>query len=152
MLRYVLRGVVLLVASSTLAGCASAESPWVELRGRRFQVEIAADDASRERGLMFRDSMPAGRGMLFVFDTERPQAFWMKNTRIALDILYFDAQRRLVSASERTPPCTLGDACPSYASAGPARFTLELNAGVAHSLGVRRGDELVLGPGIVADP
>jgi len=152
MLRYVLRGVLLLVASTTLAGCASAESPWVELRGRRFQVEIAADDASRERGLMFRDNMPADQGMLFVFDAERPQAFWMKNTRIALDILYFDAQRRLVSASERTPPCTLGDGCPSYASAGPARFTLELNAGIAHTLGVKRGDELVLGPGIVADP
>lgn len=146
--RTLIRAALWALLATSCAGCASAESPWVELRGHRFQVEIAADDSSRARGLMFRDSMPADRGMLFVFENEQLLAFWMKNTHIALDILYFDAERRLVSAAERTPPCTLGDNCPSYASSGPARYTLELNAGTADSLGVKRGDELVFGPGI----
>jgi len=150
--RYALRIFVLALAATTMVGCASAESPWVELRGHRFQVEIAADDASRARGLMFRDAMAADHGMLFVFESEQQQAFWMKNTRIALDILYFDSARKLVSAAERTPPCTQGDDCPSYPSTGPARYTLELNAGTARAMGVRRGDQLVLGPGIVSEP
>lgn len=131
-----------------LAACASHGGPWVELKGERFRVEIANDNASRERGLMFRTELPANHGMLFIHEREEPQAFWMKNTRIPLDILYFDGKRRLVSASLRTPPCTAGDACPAYPSAGPALYTLELNAGVAERLGVVPGDELRLGPGI----
>lgn len=150
--RHLLRLALFALAAMLVGGCASADSHWVELRGQRFEVEIANDDASRTRGLMFRDSMAADHGMLFLFDAEQPQAFWMKNTHIALDILYFDAKRKLVSAAERTPPCTLGDNCPSYPSAGPARFTLELNAGTARALGVKHGDELVFGPGILTTP
>src|SRR3546814_11525240 len=74
--------------------CAGGE--WVELQGHRYQVEIADTDAERARGLMFRDELPAGHGMLFIHDRLAPQAYWMKNTRIPLDILYFDDQRRLV--------------------------------------------------------
>lgn len=146
------RLLVLAVLSLSLSACANADAPWVELAGHRFQVEVAADDASRTRGLMFRDSMAADHGMLFVFEHEQPLAFWMKNTRIPLDILYFDAERRLVSAAENTPPCSAGDRCPSYPSKGPARFTLELNAGTAHQLDIQPGTELVFGPGIRPTP
>ena len=82
-----------------LAGCAAAGKPWVELRGERFSVEIADDEAERNRGLMFRDQMAADAGMLFLYDAEQPLAFWMKNTRIPLDILYFD-QDRLTARTE----------------------------------------------------
>ncbi len=61
------------------------------------------------RGLMFRDQMAADHGMLFIHDREEMQAYWMKNTRIALDILYFDSQRRLVSQQRDVPPCSAGD-------------------------------------------
>lgn len=132
-----------------LSACASNGLPWVELRGERFTVEVADTDAARQRGLMFRTELAAGHGMLFVHEREEPQAFWMKNTRIPLDILYFDARRRLVSAALRTPPCHSGDFCPAYPSAGPALYTLELNAGEAERLGVRRGDELRLSPTIL---
>ncbi|MBB5016627.1 DUF192 domain-containing protein [Rehaibacterium terrae] len=138
----------LLFAACTGSG---ADPRWVELRGERFTVEIADDDASRARGLMFRDHLPDGHGMLFIHDREEPQAFWMKNTRIPLDILYFDDRRRLVSMAQRVPPCSAGDRCPSYPSERPARYTLELNAGTAARLGVRRGDELKFGPGIAAE-
>lgn len=130
------------------AGCASAGSPWVELEGRRYQVEIADDDAERARGLMFRDSLDADRGMLFIHEREQPLAYWMKNTKIPLDILYFDDQLRLVSQQRDVPPCTLGDACPPYPSSAPARFVLELNAGQAAALGLENGARLRLDPAI----
>src|SRR3546814_15102210 len=80
---------------------------------------------------MFRDELPAGHGMLFIHDRLAPQAYWMKNTRIPLDILYFDDQRRLVSQQRDVPPCSAGNRCPPYPSSAPARYVLELNAGKA---------------------
>ena len=138
-----------ILAALVLSGCASAGAgSWVELKGKRFSVEIAANEAERERGLMFRDELPTDHGMLFIHDTEEPQAYWMKNTRIPLDILYFDHQRHLVSMQQRVPPCSAGDQCPPYASEGAALYVLELNAGQAESIGAKTGDEVKFGPGI----
>jgi uncharacterized membrane protein (UPF0127 family) len=72
----------------------------------------------------------------------------MKNTRIPLDILYFDNARKLVSQQRDVPPCSLGDGCPPYPSDAPARFVLELNAGEAAKLQLNEGVELHFGPGI----
>jgi uncharacterized protein len=135
-----------------LSGCASGTGAWVELAGERYAVEVADDDAERTRGLMFRDALQPDRGMLFIHDAEEPLAYWMKNTRIALDILYFDSQRRLVSQQRDVPPCTAGDRCPPYPSDAPARFVLELNAGEAARIGVQDGMELTFGPGIAPRP
>lgn len=130
------------------SGCASAGAPWVELKGQRIAVEIADDPHERGRGLMFRDSLAAGHGMLFIHDSEEPLAYWMKNTRIPLDILYFDQARRLVSQQRDVPPCSAGDRCPAYPSAAPARYVLELNAGEAARMKLADGMELRFGPGI----
>ena len=134
--------------ASSLSACASAGEPWIELQGQRYVVEIADDDAERARGLMFRDAMPDARGMLFIHEEQAPLAYWMKNTRIPLDILYFDDTRTLVSQQRGVPPCSLGDACPNYPSSAPARYVLELNAGQAERLGLQDGAELRFGPGI----
>lgn len=139
---------LLMMLGLALAGCATDGGAWVEVRGERVVVEVAADDAARARGLMFRDQLPQGHGMLFVHDREEPQAYWMKNTRIPLDILYFDASRKLVMQRRDVPPCTLGDRCPSYPSNAPALYVLELGAGEAARIGLNDGDELRLGPGI----
>ena len=139
---------LLTILMSPLSGCASDGDQWVELAGKRYTVEVSADDESRARGLMFRDSMPADRGMLFIHDSEEPQAYWMKNTRIPLDILYFDSARRLVTQQRDVPACTLGDRCPPYPSNAPARYVLELNAGQAEALGLADGTEMKFGPGI----
>jgi uncharacterized membrane protein (UPF0127 family) len=129
--------------------CASAGGDaWVELKGKRFNVEIADQEAERQRGLMFRDEMPAENGMIFIHEELAPQAYWMKNTKIPLDILYFDDSLRLVSAQQRVPPCSMGDRCPPFPSEGPARYVLELNAGLVEELGVKPGDELKLGPAV----
>ena len=133
-----------------LAGCASAGGHWVEVGGQRYEVEIADSDASRAQGLMFRDSMPANHGMLFIHDYEEPQAYWMKNTRIPLDILYFDTGRKLVSQQRDVPPCSAGDACPIYPSNAPARYVLELNAGQAAKLKLQDGSEIRFDPKIPA--
>ena len=102
----------LLALSLLLSACASG-SPWVEVGGERFRVEIADDDAERARGLMFRDRLEDGTGMLFIHEAEAPQAYWMKNTRIPLDILYFDDARKLVTQQRNVPPCSGGNRCPS---------------------------------------
>lgn len=132
----------------SLSSCASASQPWVELGGQRYQVEIAKDDAERARGLMFRDVLEDGHGMLFIHDTQAPQAYWMKNTKIPLDILYFDNDRNLVSQQRGVPPCSLGDACPPYPSNAPARYVLELNAGQAEKMQLKDGAKLTFGPNI----
>jgi uncharacterized protein len=129
-------------------GCASAGGSWVELAGERYIVEVANDDAERAQGLMFRDSMEPDRGMLFIHDRQERLAYWMKNTRIPLDILYFDEQRKLVSQQRGVPPCSLGDRCPPYPSKAVARYVLELNAGQAERLGLQDGAELRFGPGV----
>jgi uncharacterized protein len=147
MIRPVLALMVIL-ASSLGSGCATASEPWVELAGERFRVEVADDPQERARGLMFRDRLEAGRGMLFIHDREEPQAYWMKNTRIPLDILYFDASRRLVRQQRDVPPCASGNACPPYPSEAPALYVLELNAGEAARLQLRDGTELRFGPGL----
>ncbi len=131
-----------------LSGCASGMDRWVELEGTRYQVEVAADAASRAQGLMYRDSLEDGHGMLFIHDEQGPQAYWMKNTRIPLDILYFDNERRLVSQQRDVPPCSAGDRCPPYPSDAPARFVLELNAGQAAQIGLRNGAVLRISPAI----
>jgi uncharacterized protein len=135
-----------------IAGCASAGAPWVELAGKRYAVELANTDAAREQGLMFRKHMDADHGMLFVHEQQTPLAYWMKNTLIPLDILFFDNQRRLVSQQRDVPPCTLGDACPIYPSAAPARYVLELNAGQASKLSLQDGATLRIDPGVVVAP
>jgi uncharacterized membrane protein (UPF0127 family) len=133
-----------------LAGCASGNGLWVELGGARYAVEVADDNAKRAQGLMFRDGIAEDHGMLFIHEREEPQAYWMKNTRIPLDILYFDNERRLVSQQRNVPPCSAGDRCPPYPSGAAARFVLELNAGQASKLGLQDGAELHFGPAIPA--
>ena len=119
------------------------DGPSVEIGGKRFSVELAQTREKQALGLMYRLEMPANHGMLFIFPAEQPRSFWMKNTRIPLDILYFDSQLRLVSAALDTPPCKVSR-CPSYPSIAPARYVLELNAGKASELGIKLGDRLTI--------
>ena len=127
---------------TTCVACAS-DGPSVEFGGKVFKVEIADTQEKQALGLMFRDSMPADQGMIFIFPNEAPRSFWMKNCRISLDIMYFDKDLKLVSISADTPPCRVSN-CPSYPSKKPAMYVLELNAGLAKELDVAPGDQLVV--------
>ena len=130
--------------SLSLVACArTPATPNVELKNQTFSIEIADNDVAREHGLMDRTQMDTDHGMLFVFDDDTPRAFWMKNTRIPLDMLFFDADRHLVSVQHNVPPCTV-DPCPAYSSGAPARYVLELNGGQASKLGLNTGEELTI--------
>lgn len=134
---------LLLLTILALLGACQAVQPYVELKGERFYVEIAGDEDTRVMGLMFRDHLAPDRGMLFVFRREAPRSFWMKNTRIPLDIIYLDAGLRVTGMTLDAPPCRR-EPCPSYPSALPAMYVLELNAGTAERLGLAPGDRVVV--------
>ena len=148
----ILRFSPLFALALACSGCASASGPWVSLGGQRYSVEVADNEAERARGLMFRDELPAGHGMLFIHEQEGPLAYWMKNTRIPLDILFFDRARRLVSQQRDVPPCDLGDRCPPYPSDAPAIYVLELNAGEAERLQLKNGATIEFAPDIQTAP
>jgi uncharacterized membrane protein (UPF0127 family) len=135
--------ILLLAISVFLCSACLAREPSVVLKGERFTVELAETREKQTLGLMFRDSLPEDHGMLFVFPAESLRSFYMKNTRIPLDIIYFDEDMRLVSVAENARPCRTRR-CPSYLSEGPAKYVLELNAGKAAELGLRPGDLLEL--------
>ncbi len=103
-------------------------------------VEFARNEAERRQGLMYREELAAGTGMLFIFAGEGTRSFWMKNTLIALDMVFFDSSGWFVSLHRDVPPLTLV----SRQSAGPAQFVLELNAGEAKRLGIGPETRLVL--------
>ena len=105
------------------------------------QVEIAANGELRAQGLMHRDALRPGAGMLFFFPGDGAYSFWMKNTRIPLDIVWIDSSRRIVDVKHDVPPC-VADPCPSYHPAGPARYVLEVAGGVAREHGLKAGDVL----------
>jgi uncharacterized membrane protein (UPF0127 family) len=105
------------------------------------EVELALDDETRAMGLMFRESIAPGKGMLFIHPTTGVYPFWMKNTLIPLDMIWIDQSRRIVHIKQSVPPCR-ADPCPSYDPVVPARFILELGAGQAAAHRLRVGDHL----------
>ncbi|MFO1431165.1 MAG: DUF192 domain-containing protein [Candidatus Competibacteraceae bacterium] len=115
----------------------------IRVDNTRFHVEIAQTLQERQQGLMFRTQLPLDHGMLFIQPQAAPAAFWMKNTYIPLDLLYFDSTGRLQEIHAEVPPCTVPE-CPSYVSNGPIKYILELNAGSAQRLGLKPGAQLHL--------
>ncbi|HRK30864.1 MAG TPA: DUF192 domain-containing protein [Tepidisphaeraceae bacterium] len=115
--------------------------PTVEMRlgTRTFQLEIAANDADRATGLMNRDSMAVDRGMIFVFADEAPRSFWMKNTRIPLDIVYVNATGEVVDIKQMAPFDLR-----SKPSNKPAKYAIELNKGLAAASSLKIGDQLTI--------
>ncbi|MGJ3262012.1 MAG: DUF192 domain-containing protein [Salinarimonas sp.] len=103
-----------------------------------FQVELAATNEARQRGLMFRRSMPADQGMLFDFERVAPVAMWMRNTYISLDMLFIDADGTIVRIAEDTEPLSER----TIPSGRPVLSVLELNAGTARRLGIEVGDRV----------
>ena len=104
----------------------------------RFMVEIADDDAERQRGLMHREPLADDRGMLFQVPDVAERGFWMHNTPSPLDIIYIDPYGRIVSIAERVATNS-DDLIPSN---GPASGVLEIRAGRADEIGAKPGDRV----------
>lgn len=128
------------------ASCTGRPAATVAIEGNAGElsvsVEVAATPEARRRGLMWRESLAETSGMLFVFDDDETRVFWMKNTPVPLDIIFISRDRRVVSVAHDTRPYS-GE---PIASAGPARYVLEVGAGLAARHGVARGSIVRLPP------
>jgi uncharacterized protein len=109
----------------------------------KFQIELATDNAQREQGLMFRQTMAPDAGMLFIYDSAQPIAMWMENTYIPLDMLFIAADGHIVNIRQRAVPHSREN----IPSDGPVKAALELNGGTVARLGIKVGDK-VTGPGL----
>lgn len=103
-----------------------------------FKVELADNDATRARGMMFRTSMAPDAGMLFDFKQEQMASFWMRNTLIPLDMLFIKADGTILNIHQRAVPRDET----GINSIGPVRAVLELNGGTASRLGIKAGDRV----------
>ena len=103
-----------------------------------FQVEIAKDEASRARGLMDRRFMPPDHGMLFEFDREAPEAFWMKDTYIPLDMIFISRAGVVTNIAANAEPLSER----AIPSGPPCMAVLELNGGAAARIGLKLGDKV----------
>lgn len=111
--------------------------------GRQIRAEVAMTPVEMGKGLMFRDSLAAGRGMLFIYNRSQVTTFWMYNTRIPLDIIWLDANHRVVEIAANAQPCkTRASDCAQYGGHAAAQYVLELAAGEAGRNGVRVGENL----------
>lgn len=108
-----------------------------------FFVEVAQTPEERQKGLMFREELDRDKGMLFVFSQEQQASFWMKNTLIPLDIIWFDGNKEVVFISKNSQPCST-DECSSIDPGVKAKYVLELNAGIADEIGLVEGDQAMI--------
>lgn len=112
----------------------------VTIGEQTINLEVADTPQKRGIGLMFRDSLPSDRGMIFTFDRPQNVTFWMKNVRFPLDMIFLQ-NGRIVSIAANVPPCT-NDPCPSYGSPSLFNAVIELGGGRAAELGLQAGDRL----------
>ncbi|MFA5004494.1 MAG: DUF192 domain-containing protein [Candidatus Saccharimonadales bacterium] len=105
---------------------------------REISLEIASSDAARQKGLGGRDTLSKDKGMLFVFAQPAKQCFWMKDMRFSLDMVFLDAQKRVVSIYPDISPRTY----PNNFCADNAQYVIEMTAGQAAALGLRAGQSL----------
>jgi hypothetical protein len=135
-----LGGLLLLLVGDTASGERERLVPILLPDGTTIQAELADTPVKRAQGLMFRERLPKDRGMLFTFGEARPWTFWMKNTKIPLDIIWMDAKKRIVHIERNVPICTrTDDTCPLYEPNEGSLYVLELGAGMAADYQLRRG-------------
>lgn len=103
-----------------------------------FKVEMAVTTAERARGLMYRQSMAGDAGMLFDFGVDETASMWMQNTYIPLDMIFIKADGTVHRVAADTTPFSTE----VISSKGPVRAVLELNAGIAAKIGLKRGDTI----------
>ncbi len=116
------------------------------LGGKVFQIDTAVTAQERAQGLMHRREMQEDYGMLFIYPEPRPVSFWMKETFVSLDILFFDRDGKLINFFTNVPPCT-ATPCPMYKSIKSVGYVLELKGGIAPKLALKPGDQFqITGP------
>lgn len=138
-----LRDVILIISLVLLAGLGfyfynQSLTPRVEAQigSQKFTLEVADTPDKQAKGLMFRRELPRSEGMIFVYESERINSMWMKNTYIPLDMIFLDKDKKVVGILENVPPLTLD----SRRVDQPSKFVIELNAGMVKEVGLQVGD------------
>lgn len=126
-----------LEGTGALVDSREAKEPNVSIRGSEISVEIAATPEARTLGLSGRPTLPDGAGLLFVFPRNSDWSFWMKDMLFSIDIVWISAERRIVHIERSVPPESFPA---SFRPDAPARYVLEVNAGVAERSGWTVGD------------
>jgi hypothetical protein len=135
--RHVIVGLVLLACP--LSAVAQGLLPSIELKMGPYTVyaEVAATDATRAKGLMYRESLPDDRGMLFAFDAPNGSCFWMKNTPLPLSIAFISASGVILNIENMQPQSTQ-----SHCPVAPMRYALEMKQGWFQKHGIRPGSRV----------
>jgi uncharacterized membrane protein (UPF0127 family) len=128
---YAMAAACVLAGLLCAAGATAIADPTITITyptGARVQAELSDTPQKRARGLMFREQLAPDAGMLFKFEEAGEWSFWMKNTKIALDILWIALDKRIIYVEENVQPCRQ-DPCPEYKPNAEALYVLELQAG-----------------------
>ncbi len=129
---------------------AASDSELVSIRtpsGTTIQAEIADTPRKRAQGLMYRESLQKNHGMLFFFSEPQAWTFWMKNTKIALDLIWLDDKKRVTHIERNVPICTKSDdSCPQYRpNNADAIYVLEIAGGTVDGYKIEKGTKLQFG-------
>lgn len=131
-------------AASSTGNIGSQLVPIQTPSGVTIQAEIADTPQKRATGLMYRDHLKKDHGMLFIFDQPQAWTFWMKNTKIALDLIWLDGKKRVIHIEQNVPICTrTDDSCPQYRSnSEDAMYVLEIAGGTLDGYKIEKGSKL----------
>lgn len=130
---------IIILCLLLFGGCFSQKKTIVYLKDKRFIMEIAKTTKETKSGLMHRESLDSDKGMLFVYEEEKPHSFWMKNTLIPLDIIWLNKNKSIVHITKNTQPCYKGP-CPSISPKKNASYVIEINASISDKLRLKVGD------------
>ncbi len=142
----------LFCAIAALSACGSRENSGLDALetrtvvlpgGEKIRAEVKIRPQEMSMGMMFRDSLPRGQGMLFIHSKPGPYTYWMHNCRIPLDIIFMDPEHKILGIAENAPPCTAPpDQCPRFGGAANTQFVLELAGGESKHYGLKPGQTL----------
>ena len=118
--------------------------PLVTIGEAAWPVELAVTPPQRQQGLSGREALPAGAGMLFIFESEGHRSFWMPDMHFSLDMVWINASCEVADVTLNAPiplPGQSRDDLPRFSPSGPAQYVLEINAGEFEAAGIKRGDQ-----------
>ena len=143
-------GVVAGLLLGEIPVCRAVDSELISIQtpsGTTIKAEIADTPLKRSVGLMYRDHLKKDHGMLFFFSQPQAWTFWMKNTKLALDLIWIDGKKRVTHIERNVPICTKSDdSCPQYRpNSDDAVYVLEIAGGTVDGYKIEKGTNLQFG-------
>ena len=132
---------LIILATSIFVYLDSSKIRRICINDNCFKVEIADNQASRETGLMNRESLELNQGMLFVFEDNSQHGFWMKNTLIPLDMIWISENKEIVAIKKDAQPCLTED-CLVIVPKADSKYVLEINSNLSEQLEFKLGDKV----------